>query len=87
MDDPRAKAALILILNIVMPGLGGLVYSVWFQRDRQVWIRALIQLCLFWFSVIMASCNKYLYFIIIAVFVVWIWAIVEGIEIYRHSQG
>jgi len=83
MEDSRSKATLVLILNIVAPGLGGLTYTAWFRRDRRVWTRAVVQLSLFCAGVILAACNKYLYFLLIPVFGVWIWAIVDGVELYR----
>ncbi len=83
MDDPKAKGLLVLILNIVLPGMGGITYSAWFRQDKRIMRRAVIQLSLFWASVIMASCNKYLYFMLVVAFGVWIWAIVDGVELYR----
>jgi len=82
MEDSGSKAILVLILNLVMPGLGGLVYATWFRKDERVRTRALVQLSLFWAGVILAACNKYLYFLLILVFGVWIWAIVDGVELY-----
>lgn len=83
MGDPKARGLLVLILNIVMPGLGGLTCAAWFRGDRRAWIRAVVQLSMFWTGVILAACNKYLYFLLILVFGVWIWAIVEGVELYK----
>jgi|YNPNPStandDraft_1061719.scaffolds.fasta_scaffold05699_7 hypothetical protein len=82
MEDSGSKAILVLVLNLVMPGVGGLLYTSWFRADKRVRIRALVQLTLFWAGVILAACNKYLYSLLIMVFGVWIWAIFDGLELY-----
>ncbi|MEO0192265.1 MAG: hypothetical protein ABIM46_05745 [candidate division WOR-3 bacterium] len=85
MDDPKSKGLLVLVLNVVVPGLGGLTYGSWFCGDKKILRRATTQLSVFGASVILSACNKYLYFMLILAAGVWIWSIADGIDLYRST--
>jgi len=87
MTEPATLGTLVLILNLVMPGVGGLVYTFSAKEGQdiaRIKKRAIAQAGLFWAGILLAVLTK---ITLVAALAAWIWALVDRIGLYRGMRG
>ncbi len=75
VQPDQSKAILVLILNILIPGVGTIIYG-----ETQRGVIQLVLLIVGWITT----------FIIIGIFIIlgaWIWALIDGINYYKILSG
>ena len=85
-EDLKSKALLVLILNILIPGVGGLIYAGTLDDEEQakkVKTMAIIQLVLY----IVGWVTTWLCIGAILIPVAWIWALIDGIKFYKELNA
>ncbi len=89
MDDPKTRGLLILILNIIIPGVGGLIYASGVKDDeekaKKARTNAIIQLVLYAGGVVLSVCTFGI--TAVASLAGWIWALIEGIKYYKELSA
>jgi len=87
MDDPNTKAWLVLILNILFPGVGGLIYQSGITDDpdkkKKIMTTAIIQL-VGWIVGIVTSWLCVGFFLWAAAL---IWALIDGIKFFKEIKA
>jgi hypothetical protein len=89
MEDPKTRGILVLILNIIIPGVGGLIYASGVKDDadkaKKARTNAIIQLVLYVGGVVLSVCTFGL--TTLASLGAWIWALIEGIKYFKELSS
>lgn len=88
MEDPKTRGILVLILNIIIPGVGGLIYAAGVKDDddkaKKARTNAIIQLILYVGGIVL---SVYTFITIIASLGAWVWALIEGIKYFKELSA
>ncbi len=89
MEDPKTRGILVLILNIIIPGVGGLIYAAGVKDDadkaKKARTNAIIQLILYVGGIVLSACTFGI--TIIASLGAWVWALIEGIKYFKELNA
>ena len=88
MEDPKTRGILVLILNILVPGVGGLIYASGVKDDaekaKKARTNAIIQLVGFVVGIVTICVFGIGFFLYVGAL---IWSIIDGVKYYKELSA